>query len=85
MTFMRSFIAGAVIAVCLSSAAMAQQNNEKLPMQQIEDQKKKDAEAIDRQYKSTLDRVKKNAPTTETRAADPWQNMRGADDSKTKR
>lgn len=82
MAFMRSFIAGAVIAVGLSGAVLAQ---EKLPMQQIEDQKKKDAEAIDRQYKSTLDRVKKNAPTTETRAADPWQNMRGADDSKTKR
>jgi hypothetical protein len=82
MTIMRSFIAGAVIAACLSGAAVAEQN---LPMQQLQDQKKKDAEAIDRQYKSTLERVKKNAPTTETRAADPWQNMRGADDSKTKR
>jgi hypothetical protein len=45
-------------------------------------QKKKDAEALDKQYRSTI----KNTGTTATTVrADPWQNMRGPDDSKTKR
>ena len=45
-------------------------------------QKKKDAEALDKQYNSTLKNT--NQATTPVRA-DPWQNMHGADDSKTKR
>ena len=45
-------------------------------------QKKKEAEALDKQYKSTLKST--NQATTPVRS-DPWQNMRGADNSKTKR
>jgi len=41
-----------------------------------------DAEAIDKQYRSALDRTRKEA--TEVRV-DPWSNMRGPDNSKTKR
>ena len=45
-------------------------------------EKKKAAEAIDRQYKSTLDRDRKDTPEAR---ADPWQNLRGADNPKAKR
>ena len=51
-------------------------------MQKEDDQKKKDAEDVDRQYKRTLDKTQIN--TTATRI-DPWSNMRGTDDSKPKR
>ena len=54
-------------------------------MQMEQEQKKKDAEAIDKQYKATLDRIKRNETQTEIRANDPWSNMRGHDDSKPKR
>ncbi len=71
------------MAGCLTGPVYAQVKKEATPMQLEEEQKKRDAEAIDRQYKSTLDRTRKE--TTETRANDPWSNMRGTDNSKTKR
>jgi len=49
-------------------------------MQIDEDNRKKDAETIDKQYKSTLQKTNREA--VETRS-DPWQNMRGTDDAKT--
>ena len=51
-------------------------------MQIDDDNKRKDAESIDKQYKSTLQKT--NRDVVETRS-DPWSNMRGADDPKTKR
>jgi hypothetical protein len=44
--------------------------------------KKKDAEEIDKRYKSTLDQTSKDGPSGRI---DPWANMRNSDDSKTKR
>jgi hypothetical protein len=80
MLILRALIVGAVLTGCLASPVYAQK---KTPMQLIDEQKKKDAEEADKQYKSTMERTRKDA--VETRASDPWQNMRGADDSKTKR
>jgi hypothetical protein len=40
------------------------------------------ADAVDRQYKATLDRTRKEAKETRV---DPWSNMRGSDTSKPKR
>jgi hypothetical protein len=60
---------------------MAQVNDS--PMVQEEKQKKKDAASVDQQYKATLRRT--NQDTVTPARADPWQNMRGADDSKAKR
>jgi hypothetical protein len=49
----------------------------------VEDKQKiKDAEAIDKQYKSTL---RSTDPAATPVHVDPWQNMRGTDDSKAKR
>jgi hypothetical protein len=49
----------------------------------VEDKQKiKDAEAIDKQYKSTLGSTD---PAATPVRVDPWQNMRGTDDSKAKR
>jgi len=43
-----------------------------------EAQKRKDVEAVDQQYKSTLKRTQKE----ETVRVDPWANMRAPNDSK---
>ena len=40
------------------------------------------ADAVDRQYKATLDRTRKEAKEVRV---DPWSNMRGSDTSKPKR
>jgi hypothetical protein len=82
MAIMRSLIVGAVIAGCLAGPAYAQKDKPN-PLKIDEDLRRKDDEAIDKQYKSTLERTRKD--TIETRATDPWSNMRGSDDSKTKR
>ena len=47
-----------------------------------EERRKKDSIDVDRQYKSTLQRTRQE---TKTAPNDPWSNMRGGDDSKTKR
>jgi hypothetical protein len=47
-----------------------------------EQQKQLEAERIDRQYKATLKRMDNK---TENAVVDPWKDMRGTDDSKTKR
>lgn len=71
------------MAGCLAGPAHAQSKAAApTPMQQDDIQKKKDADAIDAQYKKTLKRTEGN--TTEVRV-DPWSNMRGTDDSKVKR
>ena len=65
---------------CLAGPAYAQKGN---PLKIDEDQRRKDDEEIDRQYKSTLQKTRKDA--AETRPVDPWQNIRGAEEPKTKR
>jgi len=44
-------------------------------------QKKKDAEALDKQYKSTLKNTDQSGAPVKT---DPWATMRGSDNSKPK-
>jgi hypothetical protein len=84
MANLRTLIVGAVMTGCLAGPVYAQQQKEDPnPLRREEIQRRKDDEAIDKQYKSTLQRTRKD--TTETRSSDPWQNMRGGDDSKTKR
>jgi len=45
-------------------------------------QRRKDDAAVDRQYKATLQRTRKD---TVVAPSDPWANMRSTDDSKAKR
>jgi len=79
---MKRLIAATVALAALTGPVFAQASNEDDPIIMDQKQKKKDAEAIDKQYKSTLDKTRQE--TTAPRA-DPWSNMRGADDSKAKR
>ena len=72
---------GALMAGCLAGPVYAQKNEN--PLKVDEDLKRKDDAEIDRQYKSTLQKTRKDA--AETRPVDPWQNIRGAEEPKTKR
>lgn len=78
---MKKLIAAAVVLGSLTGGGYAQQKDDD-PIALEQQQKKLEAEAVDKRYKATLDKTRQN--TTPTRA-DPWSNMRGADDSKTKR
>ena len=82
VTAMASFIFAIVLLAVIAGPALAQQKRAprqtRLPNE--DKQKKKDAEAIEKQYNATLKKTDQAAPTR----VDPWQNMRGADDSKTK-
>ncbi len=80
---MKRLIAATVVLASLTGDAFAQRTQkDDDPAVMEHRQKKKDAEAIDRQYESALDKTRKEA--TEVRI-DPWSNMRGPGDSKTKR
>jgi len=70
------------MAGCLAGPVYAQKKGEN-PLKIDEDLRRKDDEEIDRQYKSTLQKTRKDA--AETRPVDPWQNIRGAEEPKTKR
>jgi len=74
---------GLAFLTALCGAAFAQQDQDKDDPLVIEQkEKKKTAEEVDKRYKATLDRTRSNTPAA---AVDPWSNMRGSDDSKTKR
>ena len=79
---MKRLIAATLGLAVLVAPAFAQPSRDDDPVIIQDKNKKRDAEAIDRQYKSTLDntRTGNKAPRT-----DPWSNMRGAADPKTKR
>jgi hypothetical protein len=85
MTIFRSLIAGAILATCLAVPAGAQRRAPDVPKQADEKEKDRarDAVAIDKQYKETLERTKKDAAAAPP--PDPWANLRTSDDSKTKR
>jgi hypothetical protein len=85
MAILRALIAGAIIAGCLTVPVHAQQQRKGAPAppNPADMQKQRDAEAIDKQYKATLERTRKDA--AEAPAKDPWQNLRSSDDAKTKR
>jgi hypothetical protein len=84
MAIVRSLIVGVFMATFIAGPVFAQGSKaqQRTPLQEEDAQKKKDAEAIDAQYKKTMDKTQLN--TTAARV-DPWSNMRGTDDSKTKR
>ncbi len=82
MAIMRSLIVAAVMAGCLAGPAYAQKKQDDSPAAIEQAEKKKAADKIDQQYRAAIERTRKDA--SETRA-DPWQNMRGADESKAKR
>jgi hypothetical protein len=79
----RIIVAMMLVAVTAGTAgqAFAQKKQDDSPLAVEAREKKKAAEAIDQQYKATLKRTEKtDAPVR----VDPWQNMRGTDNSKAK-
>ncbi len=74
---MRKLLASAVILAILSSPAFAQKKEE--PLEILERDKQRQAEALDKQYKRMMDRSRKDAETPKT---DPWSNMRTPNDGK---
>lgn len=80
---MKRFTIAAIVLGLLAGPAFAQPKSQRGGSgQEVDEAKAKDAEAVDRQYKSTLERTRKDAAPVRT---DPWSSMRGADDGKTKR
>ena len=80
---MKRFTIAAIVLGLLAGPAFAQGKGQKSGSgQEVDEAKAKEAEAIDRQYKSTLERTRKDVAPVHT---DPWSNMRGAADGKTKR
>jgi hypothetical protein len=69
----------AVLVAMLAPPAYAQKRGAPSPLTAREVQKKKEAEAVDRQYKSTLKKTDQDAAPVRT---DPWSNMRGPSEGK---
>jgi hypothetical protein len=85
MRILRALFLGAAIAASLVGsgyAASEEEDNEPNDLKKELYQRRKDDAAVDKQYKATLQRTRKDAVVA---PSDPWANMRGADDSKTKR
>jgi len=78
---MKRMMIGALALGLMAGTAMAQS----LPDYNESDEakaKRKENLAIDRQYRTTVDRMRGEPSATKT---DPWSNMRAPDDSKAKR
>jgi hypothetical protein len=87
MRVIKTIIVGALMAGCLTGPVYAQMSPDKdgdSLLQLEEKQKQREAASVDRQYKSTLQRTRSGG-TAATPADDPWSNMRGTSDTKTKR
>ena len=86
MAILKALIAGATMAACLAGPSFAQKSKDKglpppIPQEYLD--RKRDEATVDKQYKETLERTKKDAAPASAR--DPWQDLRGSDDAKTKR
>ncbi len=85
MAILRALMVGLLLTASIAGQAYAQRktNVPDSPYRAEEEQKRKEGEAIDQQYKATLDRT--NRGPAEKVVNDPWSNMRGTDDTKAKR
>lgn len=76
---MKRLVISAIALGILSAPAFAQKSNDD-PIVIQERDKKQQAEAVDKQYKRTLEQTRKDGDSA-TRN-DPWANMRGPNDGK---
>jgi hypothetical protein len=85
MTILRALTIGLVLTASLAGQAYAQgkPNIPSTGYAAEEEQKRKEGEVVDKQYKATLQRTNQG-PAAKV-VNDPWSNMRGGDDSKAKR
>jgi hypothetical protein len=79
---MARYIVAIVLLAIIAGPVLAQEKPSDNPLAVDEQQKKKEADAVEKQYNAT--RKFRDQAATPTRS-DPWQNMRGAADSSTKR
>jgi hypothetical protein len=79
---MGRYIVAAALLAAIAGPAFAQQSMPDDPIVLDAIQKQKDREALDKQYKATLKNTDQSVAPVKT---DPWSNMRGSDNSKTKR
>jgi hypothetical protein len=79
---MARYIVAIVLLAVIAGPAFAEKKPPENPLAVEAQQKKKEAEAVEKEYNATR-KYRDQAPTP-TRS-DPWQNMRGAADSSTKR
>ena len=79
---MKKLIFGTVALAVLAAPAFAQKSDkDDEPLQILEREKKQQADQVDRQYKRTMDRIRKDGDTAAVRT-DPWANMRAPNDGK---
>jgi len=77
---MKKLVVSAITLGLLSGPALAQASRSDDPIMIKEREKQQQAEALDKQYKRTLDQTRKESETPVRN--DPWANMRGPNDSK---
>ena len=82
VTAMARYIVAIVLLAVIAGPAFAEKKPPENPLAVEAQQKKKEAEVVEKEYNATR-KYRDQAPTP-TRS-DPWQNMRGAADSSTKR
>jgi hypothetical protein len=82
MRVLKALFLGTAMAASLVGMAYAEEEEEKNGLKQELVERRKDDAAIDKQYKATLQRTRKDIVVA---PSDPWANMRGAEDSKAKR
>lgn len=77
---MKKLVVCTIVLGLLSGPVLAQQSRSDDPLIIKERDKQQQAEALDKQYKRTLDQTRKesDSPTRN----DPWANMRGSNDGK---
>jgi Tfp pilus assembly protein FimT len=69
-------LAIAAIITSLAAPAFAAEDPSKAEQYRFEEQKKKEAEEIERAYKDALKRTTREQPAKKTDAADPWRSLR---------
>ena len=79
---MGRYIVAAVFLAVIAGPVLAQPSRDDDPIIIEQNTKKKDAEELDKRYKATL---KNTGQSVAPVKSDPWDNMRGSDNSKTKR
>lgn len=77
---MKKIVASAIVLGLLGGPVFAQKSRADDPVMIQERDKQQQAEALDKQYKRTLDQTRKEADAPVR--SDPWANMRGPNDGK---
>jgi hypothetical protein len=77
-TIMRKLVVSAIVLGFLTSPTFAQKRDDD-PLVIMEREKKQQEEAVDKQYKRTIDQTRKEVDAPRN---DPWANMRGSNDGK---